>query len=568
MITRYFTLVVLVLFSFSGFVQAQDTVSYFYPAQKELVADSFIVVCAHPLAAQVGYDILEQGGNAVDASIAVGFALAVVYPRAGNIGGGGFMIYRDKDGNTDALDFREKAPAAAYETMYQDSLGRVLSKKSRFGIFACGTPGSVDGYWEAHKKYGSMPWGKLVTPAIELAEKGYQLSAREAEELNKEKVNFFRHSNIVPAFVNMRGWEEGDWLIQQDLAKTLKRIASEGRGGFYERATAALILHEMKAQNGLITAEDLRNYKSVWRKPVEFEWNGLTITSMSPPSSGGLLLQQMLGMVNLTKLSSTTYHSAEAVHTIAEIQRRAYADRSMHMGDSDFYPVPVDTLGHPDYLKARMADFDPEKASVSKEVKPGALKESEETTHFCVVDASGNAVSITTTINDAFGSRTVVGGAGFILNNEMDDFSSKPGAPNLYGAIGGTANAVAGNKRMLSSMTPTIVSKDGKLSMVVGTPGGTTIPNSVFEVILNVYLFKLDLKQAVHDGRFHHQWLPDKLFIEKTTLSEETIAALREMGHTVEVRGDIGRVEAVLVTEAGKLLGVADIRGNDDVKGK
>jgi gamma-glutamyltranspeptidase/glutathione hydrolase len=555
------------LLNISLHAQSTDSVGFQYPSQKVLVADSAMVVCAHPLAAEVGLAVLKKGGNAVDAAVAVGFALAVVYPQAGNIGGGGFMIYRGSNGEVSALDFREKAPAAAYETMYQDSLGRVLTNKSRFGIFACGVPGTVDGLWEAHQKYGSLPWGQLVTPAVDLAEKGYQISDDEAEALNAERINFFRQSNIVPAFVKMTGWSGGDWLIQTDLGKTLRRIASEGRGGFYDRATAALILHEMKQQNGLITADDLRNYKSVWREPIVFDWNGLQIISMPPPSSGGLLIQQMLGMTDLTNLAQQTFHSPEAVHIMTEVERRAFADRAKHMGDPDFWPVPSDTLGSKAYLTARMQDFNPQKASPSSTVEAGALKESEETTHFSIVDRSGNAVSITTTLNDSYGSRTVVGGAGFILNNEMDDFSSKPGAPNLYGAIGGKANAVAGNKRPLSSMTPTIVTREGKLSMVVGTPGGTTIPTSVFQVILNVYLFNLDLEQAVHNGRFHHQWLPDKIFVEENTFPEALTQALTQMGHTVEVRSAIGRVEAILIQEDGKLKGVADNRGADDVKG-
>ncbi|MBK8556798.1 MAG: gamma-glutamyltransferase [Lewinellaceae bacterium] len=561
-----FYLLLLFLCQTNGSAQAQESEWYTpfpYTLQKEAVADSGMVVCAHPLATKVGLAILRKGGNAVDAAIAVQFTLAVVYPQAGNIGGGGFMVYRSKSGVTDALDFREKAPAAATETMYQDSLGRVLPQKSRFGALACGVPGTVDGMLEAHKKYGKLPWGQLVMPAVELAEKGFQITAQEAENLQKEQVNFFKHSSIVPAFVNMKGWQEGDWLIQKDLGKTLRRIASEGRTGFYDRATAALILHEMELKKGLITYQDLQDYHSVWRKPVEFDWNGLHIISMSPPSSGGLMLQQMLGMFSIHAPSDTAFHTTEAVHLMAEVERRAFADRAKHMGDPDFWKVPSDSLVNPNYLKMRMAEFMANKATPSKSVQAGTFKESEETTHFSVVDQEGNAVSITTTLNDSYGSRVVVSGAGFILNNEMDDFSAKPGTPNLYGAIGGKANAVAGGKRPLSSMTPTIVAKNGKLSMVLGTPGGTTIPTSVFQVIVNVYWFKMSLPDAVQKGRFHHQWLPDRISVEEGALPESVEEALRAMGHAVEPRDAIGRVEAILVTPEGKLQGVADRRGDD-----
>ncbi|MCB0534111.1 MAG: gamma-glutamyltransferase [Lewinellaceae bacterium] len=549
------------------FLTAQKYIPFPYAIEKEVLADSAAVVTAHPLATRVGLQILRQGGNAVDAAVAVQFALAVVYPQAGNIGGGGFMVYRAADGQTAALDFREKAPAAATETMYQDSLGNVLPNKSRFGIFACGVPGSVDGMWEAHKKYGQLPWAQLLGPAIELADKGYQVTEREAKQLTDEKVNFIKNSKIVPVFVHMHPWETGDWLIQKELANVLRRIASNGRDGFYTGPTAELIEYEMKRQNGLMTREDLENYHSVWRTPIEFDWRGLHIISMPPPSSGGILLQQMLGMLGDMNLGAAGFHSVPAIHRMVESERRAYADRAKHMGDPDFWAVPQKTLGSPEYLKTRMADFDPEHATPSAGVQAGAAHVSEETTHFSIVDAAGNAVSITTTLNDSYGSRVVVGGGGFILNNEMDDFSAKPGAPNLYGAIGGKANAVAPDKRPLSSMTPTIVTRDGQLSLVVGTPGGTTIPTSVYQVILNVYAFGLPLKEAVHNKRFHHQWAPDEIRIEEGAFSEEVIEQLQQMGHTVVERTAIGRVEAILRQADGKLRAVADDRGDDAAAG-
>lgn len=549
------------------FLTAQKYIPFPYAIEKEVLADSAAVVTAHPLATRVGLQILRQGGNAVDAAVAVQFALAVVYPQAGNIGGGGFMVYRAADGQTAALDFREKAPAAATETMYQDSLGNVLPNKSRFGIFACGVPGSVDGMWEAHKKYGHLPWAQLLAPAIELADKGYQVTEREAQQLTDEKVNFIKNSKIVPVFVHMHPWETGDWLIQKELANVLRRIASNGRDGFYTGPTAELIEYEMKRQNGLMTREDLENYHSVWRTPIEFDWRGLHIISMPPPSSGGILLQQMLGMLGDMDLGAAGFQSVPAIHRMVESERRAYADRAKHMGDPDFWDVPQKTLGSPDYLKKRMADFDPEHATPSAGVQAGPAHVSEETTHFSIVDAAGNAVSVTTTLNDSYGSRVVVGGGGFILNNEMDDFSAKPGAPNLYGAIGGKANAVAPAKRPLSSMTPTIVTRDGQLSLVVGTPGGTTIPTSVYQVILNVYAFGLPLKEAVHNKRFHHQWAPDEIRIEEGAFSEAVIEQLQQMGHTVVERTAIGRVEAILRQPDGKLRAVADDRGDDAAAG-
>ena len=560
-------LILTVLFSpFLAFSQSQ-IVPFPYEIQKEITADSAVVVSAHPLATKVGIEILKQGGNAIDAAVAVQFALAVVYPRAGNIGGGGFMIYRDYLGNSYALDFREKAPAAATEKMYQDSLGKVLPKLSKYGALAAGVPGSVDGMWEAHKKYGKLRWGALVMPAVELADKGYQITESEAETLNQERLIFAQNCSFTPAFVKMGGWKAGDWLIQKDLAETLRRIAGDGRDGFYAGATVKLIQREMEKKGGLITAEDLENYHSVWRKPHEFDWNGLHIVSMPSPSSGGLLLHQMLGMVSDYPLKKYGFHSAEAVHLMAEAERRAYADRSVHMADPDFYKVPENGLTDPEYLRKRMSTFNPDSATVSIDMTAGYIKESEETTHFSIVDKDGNAVSITTTLNDSYGSRTVVGGAGFILNNEMDDFSAKPGTPNLYGAIGGKANAVAGNKRPLSSMTPTIVAKDKKTWLIVGTPGGTTIPTSVYQVIINLSLFDMSLSEAVQAKRFHHQWKPDQISIEEGCFAPDVITKLETKGHTVTERSAIGRVEAIIRLSDGKWQGVADERGEDSAKG-
>jgi len=547
--------------------RAQKIVPFPYAIQKEATGDSAMVVTAHPLATQVGLDVLRKGGNAVDAAVAVQFALAVVYPQAGNIGGGGFLIFRGKDGRVAALDYREKAPAAATETMYLDSARNVLAEKSRFGPLAAGVPGTVDGMWEAHKKYGRLPWGDLVTPAMELATKGYQITEQEAQNLNKERFIFIKNNSLTPAFVKMEPWQAGDWLIQKDLGATLSRIAGYGRDEFYSGATASLIAGEMSKTGGLITREDLRNYKSVWRTPLEFDYKDLHIITMPPPSSGGLILRQLLAMTGEFPLKNYGFHSASAVHLMVEAERRAYADRAMHMGDPDFWKVPVKKLTDPAYLKSRMADFKADTATSSAKIEAGQIKESEETTHFSIVDVEGNAVSVTTTLNDSYGSRVVVTGAGFILNNEMDDFSAKPGAPNLYGAVGGKANAIAPGKRPLSSMTPVIATKGNKTWLIVGTPGGTTIPTSVFQVIVNIAEFGLSLPEAVQAKRFHHQWKPDKIQIEEGALTEEVIQKLSQMGHIVEPRSPIGRVEAILRLPNGLWQGVADQRGDDAAAG-
>lgn len=545
--------------------EAQTYVPFPYKIDKRVVEDSAMVVTAHPLATKAGVSVLRNGGNAIDAAVAVQFALAVVYPQAGNIGGGGFLVYRTKKGAVDALDYRETAPAAAFEKMYQDSItGQVLAAKSRFGALAAGVPGTVDGMWEAHQKYGKLAWPELLQPAVELAEKGFQITQQEADNLNAEKGNFFKNSRVAPAFVKMHAWQPGDWLIQKELASTLRRISDGGRDGFYTGLTALFIETDMKDRGGIITKDDLKNYRSVWRAPLEFDHADLHFIGMPAPSSGGILLAQLLKMVENQPGLDSGFHSAPAIHAMAEAERRAYADRAQHLGDPAFWDVPTKGLLDPDYLRERMSNFDPKKATPSKDISAGQpKKESEQTTHFSIVDAQGNAVAVTTTLNDSYGSRCVVAGAGFILNNEMDDFSAKPGAANLYGAIGGKANAIAPGKRPLSSMTPTIITRGGRLWMVVGTPGGTTIPTSVFQVVMNVWKFKMPLQEAVNAGRFHHQWLPDRILCEMEALPEDTMNRLRAMGHQVDTREAIGRVEAILIGSDRKLEGVADKRGDD-----
>lgn len=549
-------------------VAAQSYIPFPYQIEKVVEADSAAVVTAHPLATRVGLDILRRGGNAIDAAVAVQFALAVVYPQAGNIGGGGFLAYRSAKGETAVLDYREKAPGAATERMFQDTFGQVLPNKSRYGIFAAGVPGTVDGMWTAHQKYGSMPWGQLVQPAVELAEKGFQITEREAANLEAEKMTFARYNTLLPAFVRFdRPWESGDWLIQKELAFALRKIADKGRDGFYSGPVAEYILKTTERSRGLITAQDLEAYRSVWRQPLEFDWKGLRITTMPPPSSGGIILRQVLEMIEVCQLGKSDFRTVKALHCISEAERRAFADRAQHAADPDFWPVPVEAMTAPDYLKARMRDFDPEHATPSRSVQAGVFPQSEETTHYSIVDRQGNAVAVTTTLNDAYGSRVVVSGAGFILNNEMDDFSAKPGAPNLYGAIGGKANAVAPGKRPLSSMTPTIVSREGAFEMALGTPGGTTIPTSVIQVLLNVYVFGLTLPDAVQTGRFHHQWSPDAIQVEEGAFSDDLLQKLGEMGHEIRPRTPIGRVEAIRRLPNGKLQAAADTRGDDSAAG-
>jgi gamma-glutamyltranspeptidase / glutathione hydrolase len=543
-----------------------------YDSHKTVIADSAVVSTAHPLASKVGLDILKQGGNAIDACIAVQFALAVVYPRAGNLGGGGFLVYRSGDGKElSTLDYREKAPLAGHRDMYLDKNGNVVPGMSQKGPAASGVPGTVNGCYSMFLKYSKLKdWKKLVQPSIDLAKKGFAMTDLEARRLNTSKRDFVEHNTMPTALIkkDTQDWNKGDILVQKELAHTLVLIRDKNISGFYEGETAQKIVAEMKRGNGLISLEDLKQYKSVWRKPLIGQYKGHEIITMPPPSSGGIAMLQLMSIVSNYPLSNYGFHTPESIHLIVEAERRVYADRSEHLGDADFYPVQTKKLLNNDYLKKRFEDFDPQKATPSKNIKAGDLAAvSEQTTHFCIVDSEGNAVSLTTTLNDNYGCKTVVGGAGFLLNNEMDDFSSKPGVPNMYGAIGGEANAIQPQKRPLSSMTPTIVTKDGKLFMVVGTPGGTTIITSVFQTITNVIDFKMSGTEATHARRFHSQWAPDILFIEKNTFTPELIETLTKMGHKVQERYHLGLVETILVRPDKKLEGVADDRGDDDAVG-
>ncbi|MEO8069492.1 MAG: gamma-glutamyltransferase [Flavobacteriales bacterium] len=526
-----------------------------------------MVVCAHPLATAVGVQVLRDGGNAIDAAVAVHHALAVVHPEAGNIGGGGFMVIRMADGTVHTLDFRETAPAAATRDMYLDANGQVITNLSLLGHRAAGVPGAVAGMFAALDSLGSMPMQRLIQPAIDLARNGFPLTALEAEGLN-EAADDMRRVNTRPnAYVGREPWRSGDTLRLPELALTLTRIRDHGQDGFYAGETAALIIAEMERGGGLVTARDLADYRAVWRPEVRGSYRGCSIHSMGPPSSGGIALLQLLEAMEPMDVGQAGPRKAPTVHRMVEAERRVYADRATHLGDPGSVAVPVAGLVDSLYVLDRMTDVDPERATPSSMIHAGAPRESEHTTHFSIVDALGNAVSCTTTLNDSYGCKTVVGGAGFILNNEMDDFSAAPGVQNQYGLIGGEANAIAPGKRMLSSMTPTIITRDDKLLMVVGTPGGSTIITSVFQVVLDVLDHGMTMQEAVATPRFHHQWLPDSIQVESGAIAASDSVLLTRMGHVFKAREPFGRVDAILVLPDGRLEGGADPRGDDRAGG-
>lgn len=531
------------------------------------------VVSATQQASEAGIEILRMGGNAVDAAVATKFALAVTFPAAGNLGGGGFMVYRAADGTAATLDFREMAPGAAHRDMYLDENGEVVDGLSTFGHLASGVPGTVDGMITALEKYGSLPLDVVLKPAIRLAREGFHLSWREANSLNRNRSRFSQFESSTKYFTKPEGEQfvEGELFKQEDLAKTLDRIAQNGRDGFYDGETADLIVAEMQNNGGLFTHEDLKNYKSAWREPLKVNYRDYELLIMGPPSSGGIAVGQMLKMLEPFNLKHLGYNTPETVHLITETMRRVYADRAEFLGDPDFYDVPRDELLTSNYARERMKSFNPSRASRSEDISHGqplAWAESEETTHFSVVDAEGNAVSITTTLNGGYGSYVTIGGAGFLMNNEMDDFSIKPGFPNMFGLVGGEANSVQPGKRMLSSMTPTIVSKNGKLNMILGTPGGSTIITTVLQVFLNVAEYGMNIQQAVAAPRFHHQWLPDQLYFEPFMFNRHTQDRLHWMGHNLSERGYYtGQADCILVTESGRIDTGVDPRGDNYAAG-
>ena len=560
----------LLMLSFA--LQAQQLVGpgkavnpYKFTSQKSGVFSQGAVASAHPVASQVGVEIMKRGGNAFDAAIATQLALAVVYPIAGNIGGGGFLLGRTAKGELLGLDFREKAPMAARRDMYLDKQGNAQNELSQNGHLASGVPGTVAGLF-ATLPYAKLTFNELIQPAIDIAEFGFTLSQNEATGRNWTKQSFQKYSTQTSTFVKNTEWQAGDTLIQKELASTLKRIRDKGAKGFYRGKTAQLLVAEMHRRNGIISKKDLRQYEAKNRTPLQFNYKGNEVIGFPPPSSGGIIVAQVLQMLADRNLETLGFQSEKSVQLLIEAERIAFADRAEHLGDPDYWQVPVEKLLNTDYLKARITDFTEGKAGKSSETKAGNFSESTETTHLSIYDKEGNMVAVTTTLNGAYGSKTVVGGAGFLLNNEMDDFSIKAGVPNMYGAVGSKANAIEPNKRMLSSMSPTLVLKDNKPYIIVGTPGGTTIPTSVIQTLVNLIDFKLSPVEANSSPKFHHQWLPDVVDVEKDfpqALKDRLIA----MGYTLRLRDGIGRTELIVIDANGAIQAVADIRGEDGVAG-
>ena len=550
------------------FIQCKQEIKQPKEKQFGLIADSAMVVSARIEASNIGVAIMEQGGNAFDATIATSLALVVTYPFAGNIGGGGFMVYRLNDGNTGALDYREKAPIAATRDMYLDAEGKVIEGKSTLGAMAVGVPGTVAGLFEIHRKFGTIPFEKLIQPAIDLAEKGVVVTEKQAKRLARYRT-FFKEANNRKIFLDTV-WQAGDTIKYMALAETLKRIRDQGRDDFYKGATADIMVDYIKQLGGIITKEDLAKYESKWRDPISFSYDGNKIISMSPPSSGGICIAQILKSIESYNIEQYKHNSTEYIQLITEAERRAYADRAHFLGDPDFVDIPVDSLIGESYLTSRMANFNWNKATASSSILHGTINvyESNETTHYSIIDKFGNAVSVTTTLNGAYGSKVYVEKGGFFLNNEMDDLSVKPGVPNMFGLIGAEANAIAPEKRMLSSMTPTIVEKNGKLKMVLGSPGGSTIITSVMQNILNVLEYDMTMQESVSKPRFHHQWLPDDIKFEPL-FDTLTFAPLRKLGYKIDQSNSpvIGKVDAILVLPDGKLEGGADPRGDDKAAG-
>jgi len=523
------------------------------------------VVSARTEASNIGVNIMDKGGNAFDAMIATDLALSVCYPNAGNIAGGGFLVYRKNDGSFGSLDYREKAPSLASRDMYLNSDGNVIKGKSIIGGLAIGVPGTVAGLYEVHKKFGSLPWSELVQPAIDLATRGYLVTEKQQKSFDGKKNEFIEVNGENTFYAKKH--EKGDIVINLPLANTLKLIQENGRAGFYQGVNAERFINRVKNTGGIISKEDLKNYYPVWRKPIQFEYKELTITSMAPPSSGGVCLGQMLKMIEPFDIKKYGHNSMESIQVMVEAERRSYADRTEYLGDPDFVNIPQNELLDSLYLNKRMSDFNWKKATLSSDINPGNIvfNETEETTHYSIIDKEGNAVSVTTTLNGSYGSKVYVEDGGYFLNNEMDDFSSKPGVPNMFGLLGSEANSILPGKRMLSSMTPTIVEKNKKLYMILGTPGGSTIITSVFQTILNAYEFNMGIQESVNAARFHHQWMPDIVILEPKQFDLSLILNLNNIGYNIEERFSriIGRVDAIMIDDNGVISTGADPRGDD-----
>jgi len=534
-----------------------------------LVADKAMVVSAREEASKIGVEIMKKGGNAFDAMVGTELALAVAYPFAGNLGGGGFMVYRKANGEIGSLDYREKAPLAATKDMFLDEKGNVIKGKSTESPLAIGVPGTIAGVFAVHEKLGSLPIEEILKPVIALAEKGVIVTKKQEDRLNSYRAKIVKINGDKTLFAT--AFKENDIIKYPALATTLKRISKNGRDEFYKGETAKILVKYLQEKGAIITLEDLAKYEAKWRTPLTFDYKDLKVISMPPPSSGGICLAEIFKMIAPFDLAKMGHNSSESIQVIVEAERRAYADRSYFLGDPDFVKIPLKALMSDAYLKQRMSNFSFEKATLSSEIKEGKVNynESTETTHYSIVDQFGNAVSSTTTLNDGYGSKYYCDELGFFLNNEMDDFSAKPGEPNMFGLVGNEANSIAPQKRMLSSMTPTIVEKNGKLFMVVGSPGGSTIITSVLQTILNVYEYSLSMQQAVNAPRFHHQWLPDLITFEPNTFNTKTFETLKSKGYLINEKTTpvIGKVDAILALPNKTLEGGADFRGDDKAVG-